>query len=69
MGREQRDPQQFWISVADALRETAAGSTLVRGLTAAPDLDVEAIAERLLEDLGGLEDPVCLVLDDLHELD
>jgi LuxR family maltose regulon positive regulatory protein len=69
VGREQRDPQQFWISVADALRETAAGSTLVRGLTAAPDLDVEAIVERLLEDLGGLEDPVWLVIDDLHEVD
>jgi LuxR family maltose regulon positive regulatory protein len=69
VGREQRDPQQFWISVADALRDTAAGSTLVRGLTAAPDLDVEAIVERLLEDLGGLENPVWLMLDDLHELD
>ena len=36
---EERDPQRFWISVADALRQTAAGSKLVRGLTAAPDLD------------------------------
>ena len=33
---EQRDPQGFWISVADALRGTAAGSVLVRPLTAAP---------------------------------
>ncbi|MGB9183836.1 MAG: LuxR C-terminal-related transcriptional regulator [Solirubrobacteraceae bacterium] len=69
VGREQRDPQQFWISVADGLRETAAGSTLVRGLTAAPELDVEAIVERLLEDLGGFEDPVWVVIDDLHELE
>jgi LuxR family maltose regulon positive regulatory protein len=69
VGREERDPQQFWISVADALRQTGAASMLVRGLTAAPDLDVEAIVERLLEDLGGLEARIWLVIDDLHELD
>src|SRR5579864_716316 len=37
--REERDPRRFWISVADALRGTAAGSALVRVLTPAPDLD------------------------------
>ena len=36
---QERDPQRFWISVADALRGTAAGSMLVRELTAAPGLD------------------------------
>ena len=58
----------FWISVADALRGTAAGSALVRPLTAAPDLDGWAVVERLLTDLGGLEDRVWLVIDDVHEL-
>ena len=66
--REQRDPQRFWIAVADALRGTAAGSGLVRPLTAAPDLDGWAIVERLLEDLTGLKERVWLVIDDLHEL-
>jgi LuxR family transcriptional regulator, maltose regulon positive regulatory protein len=66
--REERDPQRFWIAVADALRGTAAGSGLVRPLTAAPDLDGWAIVERLLEDLAGLEERVWLVIDDLHEL-
>ena len=66
--REGRDPQRFWIAVADALRGTAAGSGLVRPLTAAPDLDGWAIVERLLEDLTGLEEQVWLVIDDLHEL-
>ena len=37
-------------------------------LTPAPDLDGWAIVERLLEDLGSLEGPVWLVIDDLHEL-
>src|SRR5712672_3336252 len=47
---EERDPQRLWISVADALRGTAAGAEQVRGLTAAPDLDGWTAVERLLED-------------------
>jgi LuxR family maltose regulon positive regulatory protein len=65
---DERDPQRFWLSVADALRGTAPGSALVRALTAAPDLDGWAIAERLLEDLAPLRDRVWLVIDDVHEL-
>jgi LuxR family transcriptional regulator, maltose regulon positive regulatory protein len=65
---EERHPQRFWISVADALRQTAAGSALVGPLTAAPDMDGWAIVERLLQDLHSLPDRVWLVIDDLHEL-
>jgi LuxR family maltose regulon positive regulatory protein len=65
---EERDPQRFWLFVLGALRETAAGETLVRALTAAPDLDGWAIVERLLTDLASLEDRVWLVIDDVHEL-
>jgi hypothetical protein len=65
---QERDPQRFWISVADALRGTAAGSTLVRELTAAPGLDGWGILERLLKDLAPLDDPIWLVIDDVHEL-
>ena len=65
---EERDPQRFWLSVLAALRETAAGSKLVRPLMAAPDLDGWAVVERLLADLASLEDRVWLVIDDLHEL-
>jgi LuxR family maltose regulon positive regulatory protein len=54
--------------VADALRDTAAGSALVRKLTAAPDLDGWAIVERLLKDLSTLHDRLWLVIDDVHEL-
>ena len=68
MQGEERDPQRFWLSVLGALRETAAGSKLVRPLTAAPDLDGWAVVERLLADLAALEDRVWLVIDDLHEL-
>jgi LuxR family transcriptional regulator, maltose regulon positive regulatory protein len=64
----ERDPQRFWVSVSGALRDTAVGSALVRGLTAAPDLDGWTLVERLLEDLASLDDQVWLVIDDLHEL-
>ena len=67
-GGEERDPQRFWLSVLGALRQTTAGSALVRELTAAPDLDGWAIAERLLKDLVPLEDRIWLVIDDVHEL-
>jgi LuxR family transcriptional regulator, maltose regulon positive regulatory protein len=65
---EDRDPQRFWLSVLGALRRTAAGSVLVRELTAAPGLDGWAIAERLLKDLARLEERIWLVIDDVHEL-
>jgi LuxR family transcriptional regulator, maltose regulon positive regulatory protein len=65
---DERDPQRFWLSVLGALRQTAAGSGLVRELTAAPDLDGWAIAERLLKDLAPLQDRIWLVIDDVHEL-
>jgi LuxR family maltose regulon positive regulatory protein len=68
VGREEHDPQAFWLSVLDSLRRTRAGSDRVRELTAAPDLDGAALIDRLLEDLSALEEPLWLVIDDLHEL-
>ena len=68
VGRGERDPQRFWLSVLAALRQTAAGSALVRELTAAPDLDGWVITERLLTDLAPLDDRLWLVVDDVHEL-
>jgi LuxR family maltose regulon positive regulatory protein len=67
-GHVARDRQRFWLSVFDALRDAAAGPVPVRELTSAPDLDHRSIVERLLEDLGSLQSPVWLVIDDVHEL-
>jgi LuxR family transcriptional regulator, maltose regulon positive regulatory protein len=69
VGRDERDPRRFWLCVVDALRRTVPGSTLVRSLTAAPDLDGWTIAERLLADLASLRGQIYLVIDDVHELD
>src|SRR6202522_3039875 len=51
------------------MRGTAAGSALVRPLTAAPGLNGWAVVERLLKDLAQLEDPLWLMIDDAHVLD
>jgi DNA-binding SARP family transcriptional activator len=67
-GHDDCDPQRFWLSVLNALRRTAAGSARVQEVTAAPDLDGWAVAERLLKNLAALRDPVWLVIDDVHEL-
>ena len=68
VGRGERDPQAFWLSVLDSLRGTRIGSERVRELTAAPDLDGATVVRRLLEDLGSLDERLWLVIDDLHEL-
>jgi LuxR family maltose regulon positive regulatory protein len=68
VAREEHDPVAFWLSVVDSLRATCLGSEWVRELTAAPDLDGATVVRRLLEDLGSLDEPGLLVLDDLHEL-
>ncbi len=68
VGRGEHDPQVFWLSVLDSLRQTGAGSERVRELTASPDLDGANVVGRLLEDLSSLREPLWLVIDDLHEL-
>jgi len=68
VGRDERDPQRFWLAVLGALRQTVPGSELVRALTAAPDLDGWAMVERLLKDLAPLTDRLWLMVDDVHEL-
>jgi LuxR family transcriptional regulator, maltose regulon positive regulatory protein len=64
----ERDPQLFWASVTNALRQTARGAELVRLVSAAPDLDGWLIVEQLLEDLAPLVGRLWLVVDDVHEL-
>jgi LuxR family maltose regulon positive regulatory protein len=67
-GQDERDPQQFWLAVVSALRQTVPGLMLVQPLTAAPDLDGWTVVERLLAGLAPLGERVWLVVDDVHEL-
>jgi len=63
--RGERDGQHFWLSVLDAL---AAVTGSVAPAAPSPTFRGELIVERLRTELGALEDPVVLVVDDLHEL-
>jgi LuxR family transcriptional regulator, maltose regulon positive regulatory protein len=65
---EERDPQRFWLSVSEALRQTGPGTGLVRAVSPAPDVDGWALAEGLLSDLAPLDERLWLVIDDVHEL-
>ena len=66
--RGERDPQRFWLAVVEKLRTAVGADAFVEKLTPAPEFDGAAVVERLISELGSLEDPVLLVLDDLQEL-
>ena len=66
--RHERDAQHFWLSVIERLRSAVGGHGLVRELAPAPEFDGEGTVRRLIADLEALDEPVVLVIDDLHEL-
>ncbi len=66
--RGERDSQRFSLNVIDALAD-AAGDDVIERVSPAPGFAGAVVLERLLEQLERLDDPVQLVIDDLHELD
>jgi LuxR family maltose regulon positive regulatory protein len=66
--RGQRDAQRFWLSVIEGLRGAVGMGAFVEKLEPAPDFDGNAVVARLVSELGSLDEPVVLVVDDLHEL-
>lgn len=69
VGREERSTPGFLLAVVNALRDTAPGSVVVRPVTDSPGVNGWAVVEQLLEDLSSLQEPVWLVITDLHKLD
>jgi LuxR family maltose regulon positive regulatory protein len=67
--RGERDGQRFWLSVVDALAGVAGAGEPVARVSPAPGFRDVDVTRRLLEDLESLEQPVVLVIDDLHELE
>ncbi len=63
--RNEHDAQRFWLAVNAALADAGA---IVQRVDPAPSFRADALVEKLLGDLGALEDPAALVIDDLHEL-
>ncbi|HUO71001.1 MAG TPA: LuxR C-terminal-related transcriptional regulator [Solirubrobacteraceae bacterium] len=67
--RGEGDAQRFWLMVVAALADIAGRDELVARVSPSPVFRGDAVVERLRSDLASLEDPVLLVIDDLHELD
>jgi LuxR family transcriptional regulator, maltose regulon positive regulatory protein len=66
--RGERDAQRFWLHLIDALAH-AAGNEVIERVSPAPSFAGAAAVRRLLAQLRQAEEPVTLVIDDLHELD
>ena len=66
--RGERDAQRFWLHVIGAVAD-AAGDEVIERVSPAPQFAGALVLERLLAQLERLEEPLALVIDDLHELD
>ena len=66
--RGEGDAQRFWLDLIDAVAD-AAGDEVIERVSPAPSFTGAAAVERLLVQLQRLEQPLVLVIDDLHELD
>ena len=66
--RHERDAQRFWLSIVDRLRSAVGGDGLVQKLEPTPEFDGDGLVRRLISELEALDEPVVLVIDDVHEL-
>jgi LuxR family maltose regulon positive regulatory protein len=66
--RDEQDEQRFWLSLIKELRAAVGAEAFVERLAPKPEFEGAAVVERLRSELQSLEEPVVLVIDDLHEL-
>ena len=66
--RDQRDAQQFWLALLDAVRQATGADSGAEPPAATPDFNAPAMADRVLSELADARGSVTLVIDDLHEL-
>jgi LuxR family transcriptional regulator, maltose regulon positive regulatory protein len=65
--RDEHDAQRFWLQLIAALAD-AAPADIVERVSPAPSFAGSVVVERLRDQLGLLDKPLRLVIDDLHEL-
>jgi LuxR family maltose regulon positive regulatory protein len=66
--RDQRDAQQFWLALLDAVRHASATACRAEPPAATPDFNAPAMVDRVLAELADARGGITLVIDDLHEL-
>jgi LuxR family maltose regulon positive regulatory protein len=64
---DEHDAQRFWLSVVDELSAVST-KDLLEGVATSRDGGRDVPVERLASELGALDEPLVLVIDDLHEL-
>jgi LuxR family maltose regulon positive regulatory protein len=65
--RGERDAQRFWLELIGALADVA-GDEVIKRVAPVPLFAGDVVVERLRAQLEGLDEPLTLVIDDLHEL-
>ena len=66
--RDQEAAQQFWLALLDAVRHASGTTSDTEPPTAAPDLNVRTLTDRVLCELANARGDITVVIDDLHEL-
>jgi LuxR family transcriptional regulator, maltose regulon positive regulatory protein len=66
--RDERDEQRFWLAVVEALRTAAGIEGPIDDLGPAPGFDGDTVVERIIDGAQSLDEPLLLVIDDLHYL-
>jgi LuxR family transcriptional regulator, maltose regulon positive regulatory protein len=66
--RDQETAQQFWLALLNAVRHASGTATETEPPTAAPDLNVRTLVDRVLCELAEPGSGITVVIDDLHEL-
>ena len=66
--RDQRDAQDFWLAMLDAVRHANGATGGAEPPAATPDFNAPAMVDRVLSELAGARGDITLVIDDLHEL-
>jgi LuxR family maltose regulon positive regulatory protein len=65
---DEREAQAFWLSVVEQLRRATSGAGAIGDQAPALIFDGGALVRRLITELERVDEPVILVIDDLHEL-
>jgi LuxR family maltose regulon positive regulatory protein len=66
--RDERDEQRFWLAVVHALRTATGVEGPIEDLGPAPGFQGHMVAERIIDGARSLDEPLLLVIDDLHHL-
>jgi LuxR family transcriptional regulator, maltose regulon positive regulatory protein len=66
--RDQRDAQQFWLALLDAVRQASAPTRRAESPAATPNFNGRAMVDRVLSELADQPGRLILIIDDLREL-